>query len=192
MPPVVLKLLRGRRLKKFSAQFPDGIDIIVRSLRAGHPVPIAISMVAKEMQDPIGTEFGIISDELTYGSDLETAMRNLYFRIGADDLPLFVTAVAIQRSTGGNLGEILENLSSVIRQRFKMRRKIRALASEGRASALILSSLPIGLFAIIQFLVPSFYAGVWDQDVTKISLALAGCWMGVGNFIMYRMVNFRI
>ncbi len=95
MPPVVLKLLRGRRLKKFSAQFPDGIDIIVRSLRAGHPVPIAISMVAKEMPDPIGTEFGIISDELTYGSDLETAMRNLYFRIGADDLPLFVTAVAI-------------------------------------------------------------------------------------------------
>ena len=192
MPPLVLKLLRGRRQKKFSAQFPDGIDIIVRSLRAGHPVPIAISMVAKEMPDPIGTEFGIISDELTYGSDLETAMRNLYFRIGADDLPLFVTAVAIQRSTGGNLGEILENLSSVIRQRFKMRRKIRALASEGRASALILSSLPIGMFAVIQFMVPSFYAAVWDQDVTKIALALAGCWMGIGNFIMYRMVNFRI
>jgi tight adherence protein B len=192
MPPLVLKLLRRRRQKKFSAQFPDGIDIIVRSLRAGHPVPIAISMVAKEMPDPIGTEFGIISDELTYGSDLETAMRNLYFRIGADDLPLFVTAVAIQRSTGGNLGEILENLSSVIRQRFKMRRKIRALASEGRASALILSSLPIGMFAVIQFMVPSFYAAVWDQDVTKIALALAGCWMCVGNFIMYRMVNFRI
>ncbi|HYC18648.1 MAG TPA: type II secretion system F family protein [Pseudolabrys sp.] len=192
LPPFVLKFLRSRRQKKFSAQFPDGIDIIVRSLRAGHPVPIAISMVAKEMRDPIGTEFGIVSDELTYGSDLETAMRNLYFRIGTDDLPLFVTAVAIQRSTGGNLGEILENLSSVIRQRFKMRRKIRALAAEGRASALILSSLPIGMFAVIQFLVPTFYASVWDQDLTKIALALAGCWMGVGNFIMYRMVNFRI
>jgi tight adherence protein B len=192
LPPLVLKFMRSRRQKKFSAQFPDGIDIIVRSLRAGHPVPIAISMVAKEMKDPIGTEFGIVSDELTYGSDLETAMRNLFFRIGTDDLPLFVTAVAIQRSTGGNLGEILENLSSVIRQRFKMRRKIRALAAEGRASALILSSLPIGMFAVIQFLVPSFYASVWDQDLTKIALALAGCWMGVGNFIMYRMVNFRI
>jgi len=192
LPPLVLRFLRSRRQKKFSAQFPDAIDIIVRSLRAGHPVPIAISMVAKEMRDPIGTEFGMVSDELTYGSDLETAMRNLYFRIGTDDLPLFVTAVAIQRSTGGNLGEILENLSSVIRQRFKMRRKIRALAAEGRASALILSSLPIGMFAIIQFLVPAFYASVWDQDLTKIALALAGCWMGVGNFIMYRMVNFRI
>jgi tight adherence protein B len=192
LPPFVLKFLRGRRQKKFSAQFPDGIDIIVRSLRAGHPVPIAISMVAKEMPDPIGSEFGIVSDELTYGSDLEAAMRNLFFRIGTDDLPLFVTAVAIQRSTGGNLGEILENLSSVIRQRFKMRRKIRALAAEGRASALILSSLPIGMFAVIQFLVPNFYASVWNEDLTKICLALAGCWMLVGNFIMYRMVNFRI
>ena len=192
LPPFVLKILRSRRQKKFSAQFPDSIDIIVRSLRAGHPVPIAISMVAKEMPDPIGTEFGIVSDELTYGSELETAMRNLYFRIGTDDLPLFVTAVAIQRSTGGNLGEILENLSSVIRQRFKMRRKIRALAAEGRASALILSSLPIGMFAVIHFLVPSFYASVWDQNLTKIALTLAGCWMSVGNFIMYRMVNFRI
>jgi tight adherence protein B len=192
MPPFVLKVLRRRRQKKFSVQFPDGIDIIVRSLRAGHPVPIAISMVSKEMTDPIGTEFGIVSDELTYGSDLETAMRNLFYRIGTDDLPLFVTAVAIQRSTGGNLGEILQNLSSVIRQRFKMRRKIRALAAEGRASALILSSLPIGMFAVIQLLVPNFYASVWNEDLTKICLALAGCWMGVGNFIMYRMVNFRI
>ncbi len=192
LPPFVLRFLRNRRQKKFGAQFPDGIDIIVRSLRAGHPVPIAISMVSREMKDPIGTEFGIVSDELTYGSDLETAMRNLFYRIGTDDLPLFVTAVAIQRSTGGNLGEILANLSSVIRQRFKMRRKIRALASEGRASALILSSLPVGMFAIIQFLVPNFYAGVWNEDLTKICLTLAVCWMGVGNFIMYRMVNFRI
>src|SRR5262245_63788587 len=123
-------------------------------------------MVAREMQDPIGSEFGIVVDEITYGADLETALRNLFFRIGTDDLPLFVTAVAIQRSTGGNLGEILENLSSVIRQRFKMRRKIRALAAEGRASALILSSLPIGMFAVIQFLVQNFYGSVWQQDLT--------------------------
>src|SRR5205085_892291 len=187
MPPLVLKILRSRRQKKFSAQFPDGLDIIVRSLRAGHPVPIAISMVAKEMPDPIGTEFGIVSDELTYGSDLETAMRNLYFRIGTDDLPLFVTAVAIQRSTGGNLGEILENLSSVIRQRFKMRRKIRALAAEGRASAIILSSLPIAMFLIIQIVAPDFYASVWDEDITKTALATAATWMGLGNFIMFRL-----
>jgi tight adherence protein B len=192
LPIMALRFLRSRRQKKFAAQFPDAIDIIVRSLRAGHPVPIAINMVARELGDPIGSEFGTVTDEITYGADLETAMRNLYFRVGTDDLPLFVTAVAIQGSTGGNLGEILQNLSAVIRLRFKMRRKIRALAAEGRASALILSSLPIGMFVVINFLVPSFYSSVWHEDLTKIALVLAGCWMGVGNFIMYRLVNFRI
>jgi len=192
LPYLVLRFLRGRRQKKFGAQFPDAIDIIVRSLRAGHPVPVAISMVAREQPDPVGSEFGLVTDEITYGADLESAMRNLYFRVGTDDLPLFVTAVAIQGSTGGNLGEILNNLSAVIRQRFKMRRKIRALAAEGRASALILSTLPIALLAIINFLVPDFYASVWSESLTKIALALAGCWMGIGNLIMFRMVNFRI
>jgi len=192
LPLLVLHMLRSRRQKAFGAQFPDALDIIVRSLRAGHPVPIAITMVARESPDPIGSEFGIVADEITYGADLESAMRNLYFRIGQDDLPLFVTAVAIQGTTGGNLGEILENLSAVIRQRFKMRRKIRALAAEGRASALILSSLPIIMFLIIQLIAPNFYGSVWTEDITKIILACAGVWMGVGNFIMYQMVNFRI
>jgi tight adherence protein B len=192
LPILVLRFLRNRRQKAFGAQFPDGLDMIVRSLRAGHPVPIAISMVAREMRDPIGSEFGIIADEVTYGADLESALRNLFFRVGQDDLPLFVTAVAIQGTTGGNLGEILQNLSTVIRERFKMRRKIRALAAEARASALILSSLPILIFIAIQFVTPEFYASVWDEDITKKTLAIAGCWMGVGNFIMYRLVNFRV
>jgi tight adherence protein B len=192
LPYFVLRMLRGRRQKRFGAQFPDAIDIIVRSLRAGHPVPIAITMVAREMPDPIGSEFGIVSDEVTYGADLESAMRNLYFRIGSDDLPLFVTAVAIQGSTGGNLGEILENLSGVIRQRFKMRRKIRALAAEGRASAMILSALPIGMFVVIQLIAPDFYASVWHEDLTKIMLSVAAVWMGIGNLIMFKMVNFKI
>jgi tight adherence protein B len=192
LPILVLRFLRNRRQKAFGAQFPDGLDMIVRSLRAGHPVPVAISMVAREMQDPIGSEFGIIADEITYGADLESALRNLLFRVGQDDLPLFVTAVAIQGTTGGNLGEILQNLSTVIRERFKMRRKVRALAAEARASALILSSLPILVFVAIQFVTPEFYASVWDEDITKKTLAIAGCWMGLGNFIMYRLVNFKV
>jgi tight adherence protein B len=191
-PYFVLRLLRARRQGKFGAQFPDALDIIVRSLRAGHPVPIAISMVGREMADPIGTEFGVVSDEITYGADLETAMRNLYYRIGSDDLPLFVTAVAIQGSTGGNLGEILENLSGVIRERFKMRRKIRALAAEGRASAMILSALPIGMFIVIQFISPDFYGPVWGVHLTKVLLFTAAGWMSVGNLIMFKMVNFKI
>jgi tight adherence protein B len=192
LPYFVLRVLRSRRQKKFAAQFPDALDIIVRSLRAGHPVPIAIAMVGREMPDPIGSEFGIVSDEVTYGADLETAMRNLYSRIGSDDLPLFVTAVAIQGATGGNLGEILENLSGVIRQRFKMRRKIRALAAEGRASAMILSALPIGLFIVIQVIAPDFYGSMWHEHLTKVLLGSAAGWMSIGNIVMFKMVNFKI
>jgi tight adherence protein B len=192
MPYFTLRMVRSSRQKKFGAQFPDAIDVIVRSLRAGHPVPIAIAMVGREMPDPIGSEFGIVSDEITYGADLETAMRNLYGRIGSDDLPLFVTAVAIQGATGGNLGEILENLSGVIRQRFKMRRKIRALAAEGRASAMILSALPIGMFIVIQVIAPDFYGSMWHEHLTKVLLFAAAGWMSVGNIIMFKMVNFKI
>ena len=192
LPYFSLRVIRARRQKKFGTQFPDAIDIIVRSLRAGHPVPIAVNMVARELPDPIGSEFGLVADEITYGADLETAMRNLYSRVGQDDLPLFVTAVAIQGSTGGNLGEILEGLSAVIRQRFKMRRKVRALAAEGRASALILSSLPILMFGVVQVVAPDFYGSVWKFDLTKIVLGCAIGWMMVGNLAMYKLVNFKI
>ncbi|RAI32276.1 type II secretion system F family protein [Rhodoplanes serenus] len=191
-PVLVLRMLRARRQKRFGAQFADAIDIIVRSLRAGHPVPIAVTMVARELPDPVGTEFGIVADEITYGADLETAMRNLFDRVGQDDLPLFVTAVAIQGSTGGNLGEILENLSSVIRDRFKMRRKIKALASEGKMSAMLLSALPIAMFFIIQVVSPDFYGSVWKYDLTKLGLGGAALWMVTGNLLMFRMVNFKI
>ncbi len=192
LPYAILRMIRARRQKKFGAQFPDAIDIIVRSLRAGHPVPVAVAMVARELPDPIGSEFGIVADEVTYGVDLETGMRNLFSRVGQDDLPLFVTAVSIQASTGGNLAEILMNLSSVIRQRFKMRRKVRALAAEGRASALILSALPILMFAIVQIVAPDFYGSVWQYDITKMVLGMAICWMLVGNLMMYKLVNFKI
>jgi tight adherence protein B len=149
-------------------------------------------MVGREMPDPVGSEFGMVADEVTYGADMETAMRSLYHRNGQEDLPLFVTAVAIQGSTGGNLSEILENLSGVIRQRFKMRRKIRALAAEGRFSALLLSGLPIGMFFILKFISPGYYGDIMHEEMTKIGLGVAGGWMLFGNVIMYKLVNFRI
>jgi tight adherence protein B len=192
LPFFVLLFMRKRRHGKFAAQFPDAMDIIVRSLRAGHPVPVAVGLVAQEMPDPIGTEFGIAADEVTYGADVETAMRNLYFRVGQEDLPLFVTAVSIQGSTGGNLSEILENLSRVIRERFKMRRKIRALAAEGKFSALFLSGLPVAIFFLLNIVAPDFYAIIWNQSLTKMGLALAATWMILGNIVMYKMCNFRI
>jgi tight adherence protein B len=191
-PILALLFMRRRRHAKFAGQFPDAMDIIVRSLRAGHPVPVAIGLVAQELPDPIGTEFGIAADEVTYGADVETAMRNLYFRVGQEDLPLFVTAVAIQGSTGGNLSEILSNLSSVIRQRFKMRRKIKALAAEGKFSALFLSGLPVAVFGLINVMTPDFYGSIIQYDITKWGLGLAGAWMLMGNIFMYKMCNFRI
>jgi tight adherence protein B len=103
-----------------------------------------------------------------------------------------VTAVAIQGSTGGNLSEILQNLSAVIRLRFKMRRKIKALAAEGRFSALLLSGLPVAMFFILKGIAPNFYGDIWHLDMTKIGLAIAGAWMLLGNAIMYKLVNFKI
>jgi tight adherence protein B len=191
-PFLTLLIARKRRHGKFAEQFPDAMDIIVRSLRAGHPVPVAIALVAQELADPIGTEFGIAADEITYGADVETAMRNLYFRVGQEDLPLFVTAVAIQGSTGGNLSEILSNLSSVIRLRFKMRRKIKALAAEGKFSALFLSGLPVAVFCLLNVMTPNFYGSILQYDLTKWGLGLAGGWMLAGNIVMYKMCNFRI
>ncbi len=192
LPYAALRFMRSRRHGQFGAQFPDALDVIVRSLRAGHPVPVAIAMVAREMPDPVGTEFGIVSDEVTYGADLETAMRNLYFRVGQEDLPLFVTAVAIQTATGGKLSEILQNLSAVIRLRFKMRRKVRALAAEGRFSAMLLSGVPIALFLVLRVIAPDFYSSIWHVDFTKYALAAATAWMMVGNYVMFRMVSFKI
>ena len=191
-PFVTLLVARKRRHGKFGGQFPDAMDIIVRSLRAGHPVPVAIGLVAQELADPIGTEFGIAADEITYGADVQTAMRNLYFRVGQEDLPLFVTAVAIQGSTGGNLSEILSNLSAVIRLRFKMRRKIKALAAEGKFSALFLSGLPLAVFGLLNVMTPDFYGSILQYDLTKWGLGLAAAWMLAGNIVMYKMCNFRI
>jgi tight adherence protein B len=178
LPILVLRLLRGAAAEEIRRQFPDALDIIVRSLRAGHPVPIAITMVGAKC--PIRSAASSASCP-TRSPTAPIWKRRCAISIAASaptTLPLFVTAVAIQGSTGGNLGEILENLSGVIRQRFKMRRKIRALAAEGRASAMILSALPIGMFIVIQIIAPDFYASVWHEHLTKVLLVSAGAgWM---------------
>jgi tight adherence protein B len=191
-PILILRMLRKRRWAAFGARFPDALDIIVRSVKAGHPVPIAIAMVAREMPDPIGSEFGMLADEITYGSDLETAMRNMLARVGQEDLPLFVTAISIQSATGGNLTEILSNLSKVIRERFKMRRKIKALSSEGKFSAYALTALPILLFFAINAANPKFYGAIIHMSVTQYAIGATLVWMGIGNAIMSKMVNFRV
>ncbi|MCB1424947.1 MAG: type II secretion system F family protein [Brucellaceae bacterium] len=191
LPVFVLRSLRKRRHKAFGIQLPEALELITRSLKAGHPVPVAISLVAREMADPIGTEFGIVADEVTYGSDLVSALASLYDRVGHEDLPLFVTAVSIQSSTGGNLREILDGLSATIRERGKLRRKVRSISVEGRMSAYILTALPVLLLTAIVVLNPSYYGAVLDQSLTWWLLGGAFFWLVLGNLMMFKMSNFR-
>ncbi len=192
LPVLVLFYLRRKRRRRFEELLPEAVDILVRSLRAGHPLPVAIAMVGRELPDPIGTEFGMTGDELTYGLDLEAAMNNMTARVGQDDLALLVVAISIQDKTGGNLAEILSNLSAVLRARFKMRRRVKAVSAEGRASAIGLSVLPFLVFGILMLVAPDFYGGVWAEPITAKVLGFAVGLMTVGNIIMFRMVNLRI
>lgn len=191
LPVLVLRSKRSRRVKRFGVQLPEALELITRGLKAGHPVPVAISMVSREMPDPIGTEFGVVSDEVTYGSDLVSALNSLFDRVGQEDLPLFVTAVSIQTSSGGNLREILDGLSTTIRERGKLRRKVRAISTEGRMSAYILTAVPALLFAAIMVLMPQFYSQVWDVPKTWYLLGGSVSWLMLGNIIMFKMSNFR-
>ncbi len=191
-PIVVLTVLRARRRSRFETQLPESIDVMVRSLRAGHPIPVAIAMVARELPDPVGSEFGIAGDEMTYGLDLGTAMSNLQNRVGQMDLSMLVVAISIQSTTGGNLAEILGNLSRLIRDRSKMRRKIKALSAEGRFSAIALSLIPLIVAGLINLTSPNFYGEVRNDPifmpVVYFGMAL---WL-TGTVVMRRMVNFRI
>ncbi|MEJ1160082.1 type II secretion system F family protein [Prosthecomicrobium sp. N25] len=191
LPWLVLSFMRSRRQEAFAAQFPDALDIVVRSLRAGHPVSIAFGLVAREMPDPIGTEFGLVVDEVTYGLPLETALANLKFRVGHQDLALFVTSVSVQSSTGGNLSEVLEKLSRIIRDRFKLKRKVRSLSAEGRFSAIALSMAPWIIAGVIHLVAPTFFGEVWGHPLIIPIFVAAFLWSLIGDFVMYRMVNFK-
>ena len=192
IPYLILYFRRASRLRKFEEQLPDAVDVLVRCLRAGHPVPMAVYMVSREMPEPIGGEFKIASDELTYGLDLETAMSNLRTRVGQDDLSLMVVAVSLQTKTGGNLSEILSGLSNVVRSRFKLRRRVKALSAEGRTSAFFLTLLPFIVFGAIWLMVPGFYGKVWDEPIVKPILGICIAWMVFGNYVINRMVNFSV
>jgi tight adherence protein B len=190
LPLLWLQRARKRRVAKFETQLPDALDMIVRSLRAGHPTTVAIALVAREMPDPIGTEFGIVSDEITFGLSLEQAARKLSERVGFEGLKLLSVSLSIQAKTGGNLTEILANLAKVLRERRKLRMKIRSLSAEGRMSAIMISLFPIVMFGILALIAPSYYGDVWDNPLIFPVFIIFGAWALLGDFIMYRMINF--
>lgn len=191
LPLFVVRFIRNRRKAAFSTQLPDALDVVVRSLRSGHPVPTALTLVGREMPDPIGTEFGLTTDELTYGVDLPRALQNLSGRVGVPDMSLLVTAVSLQSSAGGNLSEVLENLSRILRERFQLSRKVRSLSAEGRFSAYGLTVLP-ALIALALYLPnPRYYLDVWDDPVFQLTMGGLIIWKIIGDLMIYKMINFK-
>ncbi|WP_409432901.1 type II secretion system F family protein [Litorimonas sp. RW-G-Af-16] len=191
-PIFILRFLVKRRRNKAVGQLPEALDVIIRSLAAGHPVPVSMALVAREMPDPIGSEFGIASDEVSFGSTISAAVQRLSDRVGHEDFELFSAMIRLQERTGGNLAELLRSNADTIRARQKMRLKVKAASAEGRMSAIILNFAPIALFVLIQVLSPEFYGEVADRPVVKYTLWGVVVWMGIGNLVMRKMINFKI
>ncbi len=192
MPIVVLKVLASRRRKKAVTQLPEALDVIVRSLGAGHPVPVAMALVGREMSDPIGSEFGIASDEITYGASISQTVQRLADRVGHEDFDLFSAMIRLQERTGGNLAELLRKSADTIRDRQKMRLKVKAASAEGRMSAMILNIAPICLFLLINLAAPDFYGDVKDHKLMTYGAYGIFIWMVIGNLVMKKMINFKI
>ncbi len=193
--PVPLFFLRwcaAKRSRKLGAQLSSALDIIVRSLSAGHPVPSAVALVGREMPDPIGTEFGMVSYEIAYGASLTQAVGRLAERVGHPDIDLFAATVRLQERTGGNLAELLAVIADTVRERQKMRLKINAASSEGRASALILTAAPFVVGGVLQLMSPEFYGAVIHEKAVHIGLAGLLVWMMLGNLVMRKMINFKV
>src|SRR6266498_376604 len=183
---------RAKRMVKVEQTLPDALDLIGRALRAGHAFPTAVKMVSDELNDPIGGEFRTLFDEVNYGVSMHTALLNLAVRIPVTDLRYFVIAVLIQRETGGNLAELLDNIAAIIRARLKLFGQIRVLSAEGRMSAWILTLLPIGVALVMNIVNPAFIAVVWKDPMGLRLVGGAALLMIFGIFWMWRIVKIRV
>ena len=187
-----LKFMAGRRAKALGYQLPQALEIIVRSLEAGHPVPTAVSLVGREMPDPIGSEFGMAADEIAYGATLEQAIGRMSERCQHPDVDLFAATIRLQERAGGNLTGLLKLNANTVRERHKMRLKIKAASSEGRASAMILTSAPFCAMGLIMVTNPHFYGDVINEPLVKYGLVGLGVWLMIGNLVMRKMINMRL
>lgn len=192
VPHFIVGKLIQRRIAQFTAKFPDAIDLMVRGLRSGLPISETLGIVEKEVPGPVGIEFGYVVDKMKIGRTMEAALQETADRLGTPEFQFFVISLAIQRETGGNLAETLANLSDVLRKRAAMKLKIRAMSSESKASAYIIGALPFIVFGLIWFINQSYMIGFF-VDERLIIAGLGGMvWMGIGAFIMAKMINFEI
>jgi tight adherence protein B len=192
VPHFTVSTLIRRRLNKFTARFPDAIELMVRGLRSGLPISETLGVVATEVPGPVAIEFQQVVDKMKIGRTMEAALQDTADRLGTPEFQFFVITLAIQRETGGNLAETLGNLADVLRKRAQMKLKIRAMSSESKASAYIIGSLPFIVFALIYFINPS-YMGDFFTDQRLMVAGVGGMvWMSIGALIMAKMINFEI
>jgi tight adherence protein B len=192
VPHFVVGFMIKRRLNKFNSNFPDAIELMVRGLRSGLPISETLGVVANEIGGPVGIEFRNVADKMKIGRTMEAALQETADRLGTPEFQFFVITLAIQRETGGNLAETLSNLADVLRKRGQMKLKIRAMSSESKASAYIVGSLPFVVFILVWMINPGYMGNFFtDQRLTVAGLG-GLVWMGIGGFIMAKMVNFEI
>lgn len=192
LPHFMVNWLTSRRLKAFTAEFPEAIDLIVRGLKSGLPVTASMSTVAEEIRPPLGNEFALISDRLRIGQNLEEALRIAAERIPTPEFNFFVISLAVQRETGGNLSETLENLSDILRKRRQMRQKIKAMSAEAKTSAIILGSLPFLMYGIMMLLNPTYLNTLFDDPRGLMMVAFGMTSLLTGIAVMAKMVRFDI
>ena len=192
VPHFTVGYLINRRIAQFTARFPDAIELMVRGLRSGLPISETIGVVAAEVHGPISVEFQNVSDKMKIGRTMEAALQEAAERIGTPEFQFFVITLAIQRETGGNLAETLANLADVLRKRTQMKLKIKAMSSESKASAMIVGALPFIVFTLVYMMNPEYMANFFTEQRLMIGGGGGLLWMGVGVFIMSRMVNFEI
>jgi len=192
VPLMALNFAATRMRKKIQEQFPVALDVFVRGLRAGHPIAAALDLLTVELPDPIGTQFGLVVDEVTYGAELRDALQNMAERWDLDDMRMFVVSLSVQSETGGNLAEILENLSRVIRERQSMFLKVRALSSEGRMTAVMLTGLPIFAFVFLFMFNPRFFLDVANDPAFGIGFGFLITLYITGFITIRRMIDLKV
>lgn len=192
LPHFVVGFLVNKRIKQFTANFPDAIELLVRGLKSGLPVGETLGVVSKEFSGPVGEEFKMVTEKIKIGKTMEDALQDTADRLGTPEFQFFVITLAIQRETGGNLAETLGNLADVLRKRAQMKLKIRAMSSESKASAYIVGSLPFFVFAMVWWVNPEYLAGFFYEPRLIIAGLVGAVWMSIGGFIMAKMVNFEI
>lgn len=192
VPFLILRCKKAKRLRKFEEQLPEALDLVARSLKAGHAFSSGLRLASEEMDPPVSLEFGKTLNEINYGFSTQRALSNLCRRIPLDDLRFFTISVNLQRETGGNLAEILENLSRLIRERFKLNGHVRVLASQAKLSANILFAIPFVTALVIQLLNPQYFDALLENPLGKMVLAAGVGWMVIGVLVMKKMVKIKV